>query len=187
MRISALLLAFLASLLLAGCYKSKGLLLDASAARQPITRYQDWTDESGSTRYHYRLNPRSDGWYDYEDAMIYSDGTEDKWAHHSVLMNDLGYANGVRLYVYATWDDEADGYVYGIVGFGDNFWRTVSPDCGADPEHADVENPLARQIALTSGAKDDGSGECVFTDRDSLLAALRRYVNTSEFWQKLNG
>jgi len=76
MRLTILLATLL---LVAGCYESNALLLDASQPRQPITTYQDWTYGSGDKRYHARLNPRGDGWYDYSEAKIGSDGSDGDW------------------------------------------------------------------------------------------------------------
>ncbi len=170
----------LAAFLLAGCYESHGLLLDAAAARQPIGNFRDWTDTRGGITYHERLTPRPDGWYDFEEAQIKTDGGEGAWDKRKVLLNDLGESRGVALYAYATWDEAENAYVYGLVANGPDHWRVVTPDCGSDGS----ETPDLH-IALMAGGTDV-AGVCDFADRESLLKALRLFAASPAFWRAFN-
>jgi hypothetical protein len=183
------LLACLAALLLAGCYESNGLLLNASQSRQPITTYQDWNYGSGDHRYHARLNPRSDGWYDYEEAKIKDDGTEDAWKHHTVLLNYLQNTNGQDVYVFGTWDDGEKAYFYGVVVVGTNgAWQSITPNC--DPVNSsekwyvpDVN--AAKQAGAEIKTIDDMEDVCMFTSVGALFNAMRNVVATPGFWDRV--
>lgn len=186
MRITILILS---ALLLAGCYESNGLLLDAGQSRQPITTYQDWNYGSGDHRYHARLNPRSDGWYNYEEAKIDSNGAEGDWKHHTVLLNYLTAANGYDIYAFGTWDDGEKAYFYGVVVVGSNgFWQSITPSCdvvGADEAWYDKDVSAAKNAGATIKSGDD-SDACQFTSRDQLFQALNNVVNTPGFWDRVN-
>ncbi len=184
------LIVLLAALLLAGCYESNGQLLDTSASRQPITAYQDWTYGSGNHKYHARLNPRADGWYDYEEAKIDSDGKEGDWKHHTVLLNYLMAANGYDVYVYGTWDDSEHAYFYGVVVTGANgFWQSITPSCdpvGADPDWYQPDTNAAKQAGAVVKSIDDMEDVCLFTSRDALFGAMRNLVNADGFWNRVD-
>ncbi|MDE2184151.1 MAG: hypothetical protein KGJ78_14120 [Alphaproteobacteria bacterium] len=183
----AWLAAAVAALTLGGCYESNGLLLDASAARQPISQYQDWK-YGGDTKYHARLNPRSDGWYDYEEAKIAADGSEGTWEHHTVLLNYLENANGLDLYVYATWEDSEKAYVYGVVAVrSDGWWQSVRPDCDSmsgDPKWVGADANAATQAGGTLKS-DDAGDSCQFTNSASLFQAMRNVVAEPGFWDRV--
>jgi hypothetical protein len=184
------LIVVLAALLLAGCYESHGQLLDAGQSRQPLTTYQDWTYGSGDHHYHARLNPRSDGWYDYEEAKLDDSGKEGDWKHHTVLLNYLMASNGYDVYVYSTWDDSEHAYFYGVVVVGTNgFWQSVTPSCdpvGADPDWYQPDLAAARQAGAAVKSVDDMEDVCLFTSRDVLFDAMRNLVNTPGFWRRVN-
>ncbi len=77
-------------LLLSGCYESQSMLLDPSAARQPV-QGGDWTETRGGDSYHDRMIARSDGWYDFYEQDVTTNGN---WEHHVVLVNTLGVGSG---------------------------------------------------------------------------------------------
>ena len=185
---AAALLGVVCALLLSGCYESNGLLLDASASRQPIQGYQDWTYGSGDHRYHARLNPRSDGWYEYEEAKISDDGSEGDWKHHTVLLNDLDSANGADVYVYGTWDDDEKAYFYGVVAVRPGGeWQSITPNCdplGADDDWYDPDVAAAKAAGASVTSKDD-EDVCTFTDRDTLFQAMRNVVANPNFWDRV--
>jgi hypothetical protein len=178
----------LSMLLLTGCYESQGQLLDAGQARQPITGYQDWNYGSGDHRYHAHLNPRADGWYDYEEAKIGDNGSDGEWKHHTVLLNYMTAANGYDIYAFSTWDDAENAYFYGVVVVGANgFWQSITPNC--DPiggEEAWVARDTADAKAAGAEVKDADSTSCVFTSRGQLFQALNNVVNESGFWTRVN-
>ncbi len=180
MRTTILILSLL---LLTGCYESPDLLLDAGQARQPITAYQDWNYGSGDHRYHARLNPRGDGWYNYEEAKLDDSGKEGEWKHHTVLLNYLTAAAGYDIYVFGTWDDTEHAYLYGVVAVGTNgFWQSVTPSC--DPMGGDeawVERDTANAKAAGAVVKSGDSEICQFSSRDQLFAALRAVANEPGF------
>jgi len=189
MRILTLCTIMLAALLLAGCYESNGLLLDVSAARQPITTYQDWNYGTGDHRYHARLNPRSDGWYDYEEAKINDDGSEAAWKHHNVVLNYLTAANGYDVYVYGTWDDGEKAYYYGVVVVGTNgFWQSVTPNC--DPVNADEawykpDLGAAQAAGATVKTIDGMEDVCLFTSKEQLFQAMNNVIAEPGFWNRV--
>ena len=177
------LLACLAALLLAGCYESNGMLLDASQSRQPITEYQDFTYGS-DTKHHANLNPRSDGWYDYEEATVKDDGSDGTWSHRSVLVNYLESTNGWDVYVFGYWDDTEKAYVYGVlVDQPGGRWQTITPSCDpvmGDEKWVQSDADAAKQAGAdlkTSNFED----VCVFTSADALFNAMRNVVATPGF------
>jgi hypothetical protein len=189
MRLTAWILAGLAALSLAGCYESKSMLLDASAARQPISAYQDWRYGSGESRWHAQLTPRGDGWYNYDEAKIKDDGSEGDWEHYTVLLNYLERVDDNDIYVYGTWDDSLDAYLYGLVvmkpGGG---WQSIRPSC--DPIEASeqwFESDVA--AAREAGAEivsTDEEDACRFTDRGTLFQAMRNLVDRPRFWDRVD-
>jgi len=184
-----MLLACLAALVLAGCYESNGLLLDASQSRQPITTYQDWNYGSGDHRYHARLNPRSDGWYDYEEAKIAGDGSEGDWKHHTVLLNYLENANVGDVYVYGTWDDGEHAYFYGVVvGGTDGAWQSITPNCdpvGAEEKWYQPDVAAAKQAGAEVKTIDDTEDVCMFASAGALFDAMRNVVASPGFWDRV--
>lgn len=182
------LLLLLAGVLLAGCYESNGLLLDASASRQPISTYQDWNYGSGDHRYHARLNPRSDGWYNYEEAKINDNGGEGEWKHHTVLLNYLENVNGIDVYVYGTRDDNEKAYYYGVVIVrGDGSWQSVTPSCdpvSADEKWLDADVDAAKRAGATVKSTE-AEDICDFADQATLLQAMRNVVSHPDFWSRV--
>lgn len=186
--------ALTAAATLAGCYESNALLLDVAAARQPITSYDDWnyttsdTTNNAHLTYHARLNPRSDGWYDYEKATIEDDGTEGEWEHYTVLLNYLENAGGMDVYVSANWDDADGAYVYGLVAFWPNgTWQSIFPNCdimGAEEQWLTFDTNAA-QSAGAQLQSDEWSDICSFTTADSLFAAMRTIVRDPGFRQRV--
>lgn len=178
-----------AALLLAGCYESKALLLDASAARQPVAQYDDWKFTTGDTTYHARLNPRADGWYDYEKALVNDDGSEGEWEHYTVLLNYLENAAGMDVYVTAHWDDEEEAYVYALVAFSpDGFWQSIVPMCdffAADDDAALEVDSKAAEAAGAEMYSDEFSDLCIFSTRDSLFSAMRTIARDPGFAQRV--
>lgn len=176
--------ALAAAVMLAGCYESDSMLLDASAARQPISTYQDWTyNHSDGRKYHARLNPRSDGWYEYDEAPIGKDGKEGTWDHHTVLLNYLEDTAGLTVYVSGTWDDGEHAYVYGIVAFDSNGrWQSFSPNC--DVTATDEQSyKLDTDAAKSAGAqlKSSDIDVCFFTGAGSLFTAMRTIASDPGF------
>jgi len=184
-----ILILCLAGLLLAGCYESNALLLDAAQSRQPITAYQDWTFGSGDHKYHARLNPRSDGWYDYEDAKIKDDGSEDTWKHHTVLLNYLTAANGYDVYVFGSWDDGEKAYFYGVVVVGANgYWQSITPNC--DPVNSDEawyspDLNAAKQAGAEVKTIDEIEDVCLFTSQATLFQAMNNLIAEPGFWGRV--
>lgn len=176
----ARLLAIASCLLLAACYESQSMLLDTSDSKQPISTYQDWRYKSSSgSRFHARLNPRSDGWYEYSEAMIQNDGSEGTWKHFTVLLNYLQSANGMEIYVFGT-KNSGGNYVYGLVAFmSGGGWQSFTPDCDIMSEfESDLEAAKQAGASVTSTEDYDA---CVFTSRTSLLAAMRNVVSQPSF------
>lgn len=177
--------AMAAAVLLAACYESKTLLLDASAARQPATSYDEWSYTSEDTTYRARLNPRSDGWYDYGRTVIQKDGSEGDWDQYAVLLNFLENFAETAVYVFGYWNDDEQAYVYGLVILEpDGAWRTILPAC--DYFIADDEKTLAIDVdaAKAAGAEfrlGDIEDVCVFSTADSLFAAMRSIVRHPDF------
>lgn len=188
-RIISLVAAVLAAGLLAGCYESQSLLLDASAARQPISSFQDWTYNSGDTKYHARLTPRSDGWYDFEEAAFKEDGTEGDLRHYTVLLNFLENAAGLDVYTSAHWEDGDKAYLYGLVAFfPDGRWQSIQPNCDYLSSYSDEDLDKDLAAAKAAGAElvsDEISDICVFSTRDSLLAAMRTIARDPGFRQRV--
>lgn len=184
------LIVLFAALLLAGCYESNGQLLDAGASRQPVTSYQDWTYGGGEHRYHARLNPRADGWYDYEEAKIDGSGQEGDWKHHTVLLNYLMASNGYDVYVFGTWDDSEHAYFYGVVVVGANgFWQSITPSCdpvGADQDWYQRDLNAAKAAGAEVKSIDDMEDVCMFASRDALFDAMRNVVTTDGFWDRVS-
>lgn len=174
-----------AAVLLAGCYESSSMLLDASQARQPISTYQDWTyNHSDGGTYHARLNPRSDGWYEYDEAPVDKDGKEGKWDHHTVLLNYLENTSGYSVYISGTWDDSEHAYVYSLVAFdSNNRWQSFSPNCDVTAG-SDRDYKLDTESAKSAGAElktTDVEDVCLFTTADSLFQAMRTVANDPGF------
>lgn len=174
-----------AAALLNGCYESDSMLLDASASRQPVTSYQDWTYNHGDGgKYHARLNPRSDGWYEYDEAPVNDDGTDGTWDHHTVLLNYLEDSQGYQVYVSGTWDEDEHAYIYGLVAFGsDGRWQSITPSCDTMSNNQQALT-LDTNAAKSAGAQlkeGDMSDVCAFTSRDSLMAAMRTIADDPGF------
>lgn len=177
--------------LLAGCYESNALLLDAAAARQPVSSYDDWKYTRGDATYHARLNPRADGWYDYEEAMIDDNGSDGDWTHYTLLLNYLENAAGMDVYIYAYWDDDEKAYMYGLVAFlPDGRWQSLQPSC--DYLSADDDDQLDRDIAAAQAAgaelrSSDMADICYFSTAGSLFDAMRTLVRDNGFRQRVEG
>lgn len=188
-RAISLIIAALAAALLAGCYESSALLLDASAARQPIGSYRDWTYNSGDTRYHAHLTPRSDGWYNFEEAPIKEDGSEGDWEHYTVLLNYLENAGGLEVYISAHWRDGGNAYLYSLVAFlPDGHWQSIEPNCDYLSSYSDEELEKDVAAAEAAGAElrsDEYADTCSFTTRESLFAAMRTLVRDAGFRQRV--
>lgn len=182
--------ALAAVVMLAGCYESNSMLLDASQARQPISTYRDWTySHSDGGKYHARLNPRSDGWYEYDEAPIDKDGKEGKWNHHTVLLNYLEETAGLTVYVSGMWDDSERAYVYGIVAFDPSGrWQSFTPNCDVTaPDEKDYK--LDTEAAKSAGAElkpSDVEDVCMFSTADSLFQAMRTIANDSGFRNRVD-
>jgi hypothetical protein len=182
----AALVTALAGFTLTGCYESDHMLLDASQARQPITQYQDWTYSHGDSKYHDRMNPRSDGWYEYDEAPVNSDGSDGTWEHHNVLLNYLESANGADIYVAGMWDDGEKAYVYGvIVDFPNGRWQSIFPSC--DSVMGDEKwEPLDHTAAVNAGAQaNENKGACTFASAEVLFQAMRNLVDEPGFWDRV--
>lgn len=188
-RAISLIVAALAAALLAGCYESSALLLDASAARQPIASYQNWTYKGGDTSYHARLTPRSDGWYNFEEAAIKEDGSEGDWKHYTVLLNYLENAAGFEVYISAHWEDGDNAYLYGLVAIlPDGRWQSTQPNCDYLSSYDDEELDKDLAAAQAAGAEvrvEEFADICFFSTRDSLYAAMRTLARDSGFRQRI--
>lgn len=188
-RVISLVAAAIAAIWLAGCYESSSLLLDAASARQPITSYQDWTYKGGDTNYHARLTPRSDGWYNFEEATIKEDGTEGDWSHYTVLLNYLENTAGLDVYISAHWEDGDQAYLYGLVAFlPDGRWQSIQPNCDYLSSYDDAELDKDTAAAVGAGAElrsDDIADICFFSTRESLFAAMRTVARDSGFRQRI--
>ncbi|MFQ5563801.1 MAG: hypothetical protein ACE5FO_09560 [Parvularculaceae bacterium] len=188
-RVVSTIIAAFAVIALAGCYESSTLLLDASAARQPISNYDDWTYTRDGATYHARLNPRSDGWYDYEEAAVQSDGSESEWTHYTVLLNYLESTAGMDVYIFTNWDDVENAYIYGLVAFfPDGRWRSFQPGCDffAAPDENEWEIDVnAAQSAGAELRSDEFSDICYFTTSSSLFAAMRTVAHDPGFRKRM--
>jgi hypothetical protein len=179
----------LIGLVLAGCYESNSLLLDTSAARQPIAAGKDWTYGSGPQRVHARLTPRPDGWYDYAEARLDKNGAEGPWTRYAVVLNTLAAVNGYDLFVYGTYNRTDSAYMYGIVVVGkDGFWQSVMPNC--DPANAEArwfqaDVGAARAAGGNIKAIDEYESVCHFTTREQLVAAMRNVIAAPGFWDRV--
>lgn len=182
--------ALATAVMLAGCYESNSMLLDASQARQPISTYQDWTySHSDGGRYHARLNPRSDGWYEYDEASVDKDGKEGKWNHHTVLLNYLENTAGFDVYVSGTWDDDEHAYVYGIVAVEPGGrWQSFSPNCDVTADN-EQNYKLDTDAAKSAGAQlktSDIEDVCEFATAGSLFAAMRTVAGDPGFRNRVD-
>ncbi len=179
--------AIVASFLFAGCYESTTLLLDTTDARQPITTYDDWHYTRDGTTNHARLNPRSDGWYDYETAVVHDDGTEGEWVGYTVLLNYLMTKGGVDVYVTAHWDEDEQAYIYSLVGFErGGAWQSFMPEC--DEFTGNPYAPGDVEAATSAGAElyeFEFVFVCLFTTRQSLFDAMRMVVQNQNFSDRL--
>jgi hypothetical protein len=183
------LIILLIGLTLAGCYESSTMLLDPGAARQPIAAGKDWTYGSGDRRFHARLTPKPNGWYDYAETRLDRNGAEGPWRTHAVVLNDLAKVDGYDLFVYGTYNRTDEAYMYGLVVIGKGgFWQSVIPNC--DPANADAKwlQPDIR-AAKAAGANikaiDELESVCHFTKRDQLFAAMRNVIAAPGFWDRV--
>jgi hypothetical protein len=176
---------FAAALLLTGCYESRELLLDTSAARQPIASEKDWT--FGSV--HARLTPKPNGWYDYAESRRNKAGRDGPWQTRKVLLNPLLSAKGFDVFVFATYSSDDAAYLYGLVAVGaDGSWQSVTPSC--DSASADAKWLAAdTKAALAAGARikaiDEVSNVCHFLKRETLFAAMRGVAANPGFWDRV--
>lgn len=176
----------LVSLVLAGCYESQTQLLNPAEARQPLAS-NDALDTRQGVTYHEKLTVRSDGQYDFQQAVRDDYGQDSAWSRHTVLLNDLGTIRGHVVYAYGTWDSGENAFVYGIIVFkGGNSWKAVAPNCARNA----LGDYVAREfvVAFRHGAKivNRSSGVCEFTTADMLMASLRDFAGTDEFWAEAN-
>jgi hypothetical protein len=172
--------ACLACLLLANCYESQELLLNAADARQPLT-HQDWQHGSGDSIYHAELTPRPDGWYDYAFAPVRADGSEGAWEHHKLLLNDLQSVGGERLYIFGIWDNVQQAYIYGVVTVSpDGSWRAVAPSCSARSTDEWYKSDIAAAVSA-GGMHSQGDDVCTFKSRGALFEAMRKVIANPGF------
>ena len=181
-------LACLAALLLAGCYESSEMLLDASQARQPIKAGQDWKYGNGDRVYHARLTPRPDGWYDFAEARVDGDGTDGSWEQRTALLNFLKNQRGADIFIVGTWDEGEGTYLYGLVVVQPNgAWQSVVPNCDRftasggwhDSDLAAAQKAFASQTARGFG--------CFFRNAASLKRAMNHVVSAPGFWERVAG
>jgi hypothetical protein len=181
-----LITLLLAGLLLSGCYESQSQLLDLTQARQPVVA-SDVLDVRKGKTYHEKLTPRSDGQYEFDEALRDTNGRDGDWSHHTVLLNDLGTIRGHILYAYGTRDAGENAFVYGILVFkGGNSWKGVAPDCARNALGDYVTREFV--VAFRNGATivNRSNGVCEFSTSGALIGALRDFANTDEFWSRAN-
>ena len=172
-----------AALLLSGCYESKDLLLDAGQARHPVATSRDWTSGSGDHRYHARLTPKPNGWYDYAEARMDKNG-EGPWKSRTLMLNALPNASGAEVYVFATFSRDEQAYVYGLVVMDTaGSWRTITPNCdpAADGKWYRGDRAAARAAGAELRAADEVPDICQFRSREALFQAMRAIVEAPGF------
>ncbi len=151
-----------AALGLTGCYESKMLLLDPSAAIQPLAG-----GDYGPVEDRRRIVPRADGWYD-EYKWRPEVGEAGEWGPpRSILLNELGDVDGRSTYAVALPVPEGS-WLYGVVALTeDGGFIQAHPDCMLGEDYG---------IARRNGASETGeSAICHFTDSDALIAALSEW------------
>jgi len=166
-------LLFACSLLLAGCYESQDLLLNADAPSQPLRAgdYKITNEEGEVSAVH--VTPRSDGWYDISET---EDG-EDSGTHR-VLLNALDKDGARALYAYAAYDSDEAAYIYGLIAIDAQGQVTKKDsDC-----HRDADAKIAVE---KGGTKLVDS--CQFYRNDkALLAALTALAQNPKHWDRID-
>jgi len=161
-----MLLCFTA-LALSACYASNRLLLDPDAAVRPL---EDGVYERADAEHQrIRITRDPDGWYSVEDFN--ANGTIGQT--HRALFNDLPLG---ELKAYAVAEEAPDGWVYAVVVQSNERVYLATPDCA---------DSLDASVAVDHGgvqADDDAmTHNCLFKDRDALIAALSAYAGQAEF------
>jgi hypothetical protein len=165
-----------ATLLLAACWTSHGLLLEA---RDGVDAVKSGIYVDGGTD-KTRLVSKGHGWYVASDGSI----AEDKAADDALpLMLARLPGEDRRLFVFAAGmgkgcvADHArcEGWVYGLLRVNGDSVDEALPDCDK-----------TKDLALRFGAKNDGgSGDpCDFQSRDDLMRALSAYGQTPGAFEK---
>lgn len=170
----------LAAVLLSGCYESNSMLLDTKLAQQPVKHHLDWKYAADEDTYHARLVPRPDGWYDYAEAEVNSDGSEGSWERRPVLLNLLRKDKTADVYMLGTWDEQEKAYLYGLVVVKpDGQWRIVMPNCDQFSARGNWSEQ-DRAAAWSSGS----TMQCQFSNAFALRSAMNKLVNGAGFWQR---
>lgn len=178
----------LAGLLLAGCYESNQMLLNPGMAAQPIKTAADWKYQSDGDTYHAKLRPRSDGWYEFEEAQVNSDGSEGTPDHHALLLNYLERADTNDVYVFGTWNERESTFMYGIAVIRpDHTWRLLIPNCDSFTARGGWASVDVDAAVKAAAQTPRGQYGCFFTSDQSLRRAMRNLVETKTFWQRLDG
>ena len=162
------LIVALAAVLLAGCYASGNLLLDADAPAHPL---EDGTySRDGDPADALRVTLTPDGWYSVE--RFNANGTIGQTER--ALFNPMGSIAGHPAYAVAIETD--DGFAYAMVVADGRRVFMATPDC---------RDPLDRNLAVDQGAAsgDDDlmTPTCKFHNRVALLAALAAFAGQADF------
>lgn len=153
----------LASLVLAGCFTSTTLLLDADAAVTPLSA-GDYANDKGKRN----VTVGADGWYD--QRVYLSSGALDNASRRMLLNRAPELESGSRSVYYFAAVDQDVNWVYGLLVIEGGAVYDIVPDCEFDD--------AAHDIATSEGAKyyeDEYSADCGFSDAASLKRALGRY------------
>lgn len=173
-------------LMVSGCYESGEMLLDPQAARQPVTRAQDWKYTNSAGTFHATLTPRRDGWYDYSEAAVSGDGSEDSPDQHRVLLNFLDRVQGADIYVLGFWNEDEHAFMYGLaVMRPDINWRIVMPNCDRFTNRGDTDEVDLMAAQSASASRPFGQAGCYFTSAASLKNAMYTLVYDKRFWSRV--
>ena len=163
-----LAIALATTMLLAACYASNGLLLDADQAAHPLIDgvYVRTTDPADR----YRVSLGSDGWYRVE--QFNANGTIG--ATQRALFNAIEPQGGRAAYAIAVETD--DGFAYAVALTDGQRVYLATPDCG---------DPLDRDLAVDHGGEwsdnDPMTPNCTFKNRQALLTALGAFAGQADF------
>lgn len=158
-----------AAFLLSGCFASDLLLLDQTAAVQPVKA--GVYAKSGNENTAVRLQPQGNGSY----LVSFKDG--DSWdTPQPMWMDALGSVNGRPTYALAQFDPDQKKWTYAVAyQDGANIYE-AAPDCGDD-----IDVTLAKAHGARVNDPSDGSNLCVFKDAAALKAALSAFAARTDF------
>jgi hypothetical protein len=158
----------LCGLLLAACYASPSLLLDADAAVQPLLDGVYLRDGDPADRF--QLTETADGWYRVE--RFNANGTIGET--HRALFTPMALDDGRPAFAIATQTE--DGYAYAVAMIANGRVLLATPDCA---------DPADRNLAVDHGGDEGDDGgmtpACTFHMRGALLSALAAFAGQADF------